>query len=89
MHFLGFLALKMLKTPSSLVLFDLKQLLFYDLPPKNASKYPKITIFRFANTVIFKIRQLKMPQKQIILPKSKLGGHHTYVTGIYVKVKHC
>ena len=46
------------KMPSNLVLFDFRQLLFYDLPPKNASKYPKIAIFRFANTVIFKIWQL-------------------------------
>ena len=29
------------------VLFTFKQLLFYDYPPKNASKYPKITIFKF------------------------------------------
>ena len=79
------------KMPSTLVLFDFRQLLFYDLPPKNASKYPKIAIFRFANTVIFKIWQLWEPKnapKPIFLPKSKLGGHHTYVTGIYVKVKH-
>ena len=51
-------AQKRSKMPSSLVLFDFRQLLFYYLPPKNASKYPKIAIFRFANTVILKIGQL-------------------------------
>ena len=33
------------KRPSTLVLFNFKQLLFYGYPPKNASKYPKIPIF--------------------------------------------
>ena len=37
------------KMPPTMVLFNFTQLLFYDLPPKNASKYPKIAIFRFAN----------------------------------------
>ena len=46
------------KRLSNLLLFNFEQLLFYDLPQKNASKYPKIAIFRFANTVIFKIGQL-------------------------------
>ena len=59
---LRFLAKKTLrsrkKRPSTLVLFDFRQLLFYDVPPKNASKYHEMPIFRFANTVIFKIWQL-------------------------------
>ena len=65
------------KMPSALVLFDFRQLLFYDLPPKNASKYPKIAIFRFANTVIFKIRQLWEPKnapKSIFFAQIKAWG---------------
>ena len=42
-------------------------------------KYPKIAIFKFTN--------INAP-KPIFGPKSKLGGHHTYVTGIYIKSKH-
>ena len=38
-------AQKCLKMPYAQVLFDFRQLLFYDLLPKNASKYPKIEIF--------------------------------------------
>ena len=34
------------KRPSSKVLFNFKQLLFYGYPPKNASKYPKIAILK-------------------------------------------
>ena len=34
------------KRPSSLVLFNFKQLLFQGYPPKNASKYPKIAIWK-------------------------------------------
>ena len=49
-RFLRFLTLKMLKSrkkrPSSWVLFNFKQLLFYGYPPKNASKYPKIAILK-------------------------------------------
>ena len=59
MRFFHFLAPKMLKNAQkchlAVVLFDFRQLLFHDLPPKNASKDPKIAIFRFANIVIFKI----------------------------------
>ena len=43
------------KMPHLIVRFNFRQLLFYDLPPKNASKHPKIAIFRFANILIFKI----------------------------------
>ena len=35
-----------LKRSSNLVLFNFKQLLFYEYPPKNASKYPKIAIMK-------------------------------------------
>ena len=41
------------KRPSILVLFNVKQLLFYEYPPKNASKYPKIGIFKI--TILEKI----------------------------------
>ena len=34
------------KRPSTFVLFNFKQLLFYEYPPKNASKYPKIAILK-------------------------------------------
>ena len=47
------------KRPSTQVLFNFKQLLFYDYPPKNASKYPKITIFKFT---IFEKRPLRAPK---------------------------
>ena len=69
-------AQKRSKMPSAQVLFDFRQLLFYDLPPKNASKYPKIAIFRFANIVIFKIRLLWEPKnapKPIFFPNQSLG----------------
>ena len=49
MRFFHILALKMLKNAQNailLVLFDFRQLLFYYLPQKNASKYPKIAIFK-------------------------------------------
>ena len=65
------------KMPSALVLFDFRQLLFYDLPPKNASKYPKIAIFRFVNIVIFKIRLLWEPKnapKPIFFAQIKAWG---------------
>ena len=48
-------AQKFSKMPPSLVLFDFRQLLLYDLPQKNVSKYPKIAIFKFANITIFEI----------------------------------
>ena len=35
-----------LKRSSSPVLFNFKQLLFHGYPPKNASKYPKIAIWK-------------------------------------------
>ena len=35
-----------LKRSSTLVLFNFKQLLFYGYPQKNASKYPKIAIWK-------------------------------------------
>ena len=47
------------KRPSYLVLFNFKQLLFYDYPPKNASKYPKITMSKFT---IFEKRPLRAPK---------------------------
>ena len=68
---------KTLKNATFRYFFDIRQLLFYDLPPKNASKYPKITIFRFANTVIFKIRQLWEPKnapKSIFFAQIKAWG---------------
>ena len=34
------------KMPFFKWLFNFKQLLFYGYPPKNASKYPKIAIFK-------------------------------------------
>ena len=79
MRFFHILALKMLKNAQNailLVLFDFRQLLFYYLPQKNASKYPKIAIFRFANIVIFKIGLLWEPKnvpKPIFCPNQSLG----------------
>ena len=64
---------KMQITPA---LFNFRQLLFYDLPPKNASKYPKIAIFRFAIIVIFNIGLLQEPKnapKPIFFPNQSLG----------------
>ena len=69
------------KRPSTLVLFNFKQLLFYDYPPKNASKYPKITIFKF---MIFEKRPLRAP-KTIFLTKSKCKSLQKYKIGIYIK----
>ena len=69
------------KRPSNLVLFNFKQLLFYDYPPKNASKYPKITMFKFT---IFEKRPLRAP-KTIFLTKSKCKSLQKYKIGIYIK----
>ena len=83
MGFLRFLALKMLKSQKkavSQVLYHFKHF-----------KYPKIAIFKFTNITISEIRVLwehTNAPKPIFGPKSKLGGHHTYVTGIYIKSKH-
>ena len=95
MRFLRFLALKVLRKaqnatfPGTFLILDNFCCMTY--PQKMPLSTLKLQFLdsqipQFSKSGNFE--SLKMPQNQSFLPKSKLGGHHTYVTGIYVKLKH-
>ena len=72
----------------SIVFFDSEQLLTYNQPSKNASKYPKLACAKIAILHPADFRGLKMCENQIFLTRSKHRIYHKYGIGIYVKFHH-
>ena len=72
----------------SIVFFDSEQLLTYNQPSKNASKYPKLACAKIAILHPADFRGLKMCENQIFLTRSKHRTYHKYDIGIYKEFYH-
>ena len=72
----------------SIVFFDSEQLLTYNQPSKNASKYPKLACAKIAILHPAGFRGPKMCKNQIFLTRSKHRRYHKYGIGIYIEFHH-
>ena len=70
----------------SLVFFDSEQLLTYNQPSKNASKYPKLACAKIAILHSTDFGGLIRPLNHIFLGLSMFGAHPQGLEGIYIQV---
>ena len=70
----------------SIVFFDSEQLLTYNQPSKNASKYPKLACAKIAILHSTDFGGLIRPLNHIFLGLSMFGAHPQGLEGIYIQV---
>ena len=70
----------------SIVFFDSEQLLTYNQPSKNASKYPKLACAKIAILHSTDFGGLIRPLNHIFLGLSMFGAHLQGLEGIYIQV---